>query len=390
MSEHHPLGASGASRWLACPGSVRLSQGIPDPGSSYADEGTRAHLLAELCLFNCIETRAVTNVEAARLGIAPEDLEEMREYVQIYLDYCASLGVGPAPAQVFIEKRVDLSPWIPGCFGTVDFGLLDEGSSTLHVVDLKYGQGVKVSASGNPQPRMYGLGLLGELEHLYNIEWVEMHIVQPRLDHVSTVTLQVSELHAWAQTVLVPGAQAALHPEAPLHPGEHQCRFCRASAVCPARAAANQDLARRDFDGELLPPQALSLEEIAALLPGLDELRRWASDVQDYALAQAEAGRELPGYKLVEGRSNRAWVGDETATIAGLQQLGLTEGEVTSRKLLGIPAIEKALGGARKAAPLLEPLITKPVGKPALVPAADPRPALSSASSARVDFAETP
>lgn len=388
MSAHHPLGASGASRWLACPGSVRLSQGIPDPGSSYADEGTRAHLLAELCLFNGIDTAAVTNVEAAKLGIAPEDLEEMREYVQTYLDYCASLGVGPAPAQTFVEKRVDLSPWIPGCFGTDDFGLLDEWSATLHVVDLKYGAGVRVHAPGNPQPRMYALGLLGELEHLYSIESVQMHIVQPRLDHVSVETLPVATLHAWARDVLVPGAQAALHPEAPLNPGEHQCRFCRAAAVCPARAAANQDLARRDFDGELLPPQALSLEEIAALLPGLDELRRWASDVQDYALAQAEAGRELPGYKLVEGRSNRAWAGDETATLAALQALGLAEYQITSRKLVGIPAIEKALGGPKVAAALIEPLITKPVGKPALVPAADPRPALSSASSARCDFAE--
>lgn len=386
MSEHHPLGASGASRWLACPGSVRLSQGIPDAGSRYADEGSEAHLLAELCLTNGIAAADVTEVEAAKCR-ATFPLE-MREYVQSYLDYCAGLVQGPGLR--FIEAQVDLSRWIPGCFGTVDFGVLHELSATLHVVDLKYGSGVRVDAAGNPQPRMYALGLLTELEHLYNIEAVEMHIVQPRLDHVSTEVLSTDALHEWARTVLVPGARAAMHPTAPLVPGEHQCRFCRAAAVCPARAAANQDLARRDFDGELLPPQALSLEEVAALLPGLDELRRWASDVQDYALAQAEQGKDVPGYKLVAGRSNRAWASDETATITALQALGLAEYQITSRKLVGIPAIEKALGGPKVAAALIEPLITKPVGKPALVPAADPRPALSSASSARVDFAETP
>lgn len=387
MSAHHPLGASGASRWLACPGSVRLSDGIPDAGSAYADEGSEAHLLAELCLSNGIAAASVTDAEAAKCR-ATWPLE-MREHVQTYLDYCA--GLSPRYGMCFVESQVDLSHWIPGCFGTVDYGLLDEHAATLHVVDLKYGAGVKVSAPGNPQPRMYALGLLAELEHLYNIESVEMHIVQPRLDHVSTEPLSVDALHEWARTVLVPGAQAALHPAAPLNPGESQCRFCRARAVCPARAAANQDLARRDFDGDLIPPQALSLAEIAALLPGLEELRRWASDVQDYALAQAEAGQEVPGYKLVAGRSNRSWLGDDDTVIATLlQSTTLSLGDITTRKIAGIPAIEKALGGAKKAAPLLEPLITKPVGKPALVPVADPRPALCSASSARCDFAETP
>ena len=388
MSElHHELGASGASRYLACPGSVRISRGIPDQTSAYAEEGRLAHLLAELCLSNRIDAIDVNNTEAASIGIDPETLEAMRPHVQTYLDYCYEFST-TAPAEcTFIEKRVDLDPWIPGGFGTVDFGVFEQTSRTLHVIDLKYGAGVPVSALDNPQTRTYGLGLLLDLSIFYDITQVVLHIVQPRLDSISTETLKVTDLLDWGHEVLKPGVQAALQPDAPLVPGLKQCRFCRAAAVCPARAAANQDLARRDFDGALIPPEVLSLEEIAALLPHLDELRRWATDVQDYALAQAEQGRTVPGYKLVAGRSNRAWAGNETDTLDALLDIGLAMADITTSKLVGIPAIEKALGGAKRAAPLLEPLITKPVGKPALVPDADPRPALSSASSARSDFA---
>lgn len=391
MSElHHELGASGASRYLACPGSVRLSRGIPDQTSSYAEEGRLAHLLAELCLRNHIDTVDVNNTEAASIGIDPETLETMRPHVQIYLDYCRSFVDSWSPDLVFIEQRVELSAWIPGGFGTVDFGVVDTLARRLHVIDLKYGVGVPVSAIDNPQTRTYGLGLLLDqlqLLYLYGIDQVRLHIVQPRIDNYSSETLSVVELLEWGLTVLKPGVQAALQPDASLVPGLKQCRFCRAAAVCPARASANQDLARRDFDGTLIPPEVLSLADIAALLPHLDELRRWATDVQDYALEQAEQGRTVPGYKLVAGRSNRAWAGNETDTLDALLDLGLAMADITTSKLVGIPAVEKALGGAKKAVPLLEPLITKPVGKPALVPDADPRPALSSASSARSDFA---
>jgi hypothetical protein len=359
----------------------------PDQTSAYAEEGRLAHLLAELCLSNRIDAIDVNNTEAASLGIDPETLEAMRPHVQTYLDYCRAFVDTWSPDLVFIEEWVDLDPWIPGGFGTVDFGVIDTLARRLHVIDLKYGAGVPVSAVGNPQTRTYGLGLLLDLCFLYDIDQVVLHIVQPRLDSISTETLKVTDLLNWGHSVLRPGVQAALQPDAPLVPGLKQCFFCRARKVCPARASANQAQARRDFDGTLIPPEVLSLADIAALLPHLDELRRWATDVQDYALAQAEQGRTVPGYKLVAGRSNRAWTGNETDTIDALLDLGLAMVDVTTSKLVGIPAIEKVLGGAKHAAHLLEPLITKPVGKPALVPDADPRPALSSASSARSDFA---
>lgn len=383
---HHPLGASSASRWMVCPGSVRLSEGIPDQQSAYAQEGTAAHHLAEVCLQNGLDALQIPDGFEVRFGA--EWPEEMREHVQGFLDYVRALTPACVADPLFYEAKVDLGPWIPGCFGTVDFAVLDTDQNLLHVVDLKYGQGRRVSAVRNPQLMMYSLGILAELEHLFEIEDVKMHIFQPRVGPPDVYQGSVADLYEWADKELVPAARATEAEDAPLVPGESQCFFCRARNQCPARAAANQALARLDFDEQLAAPELMTLEEIAELLPHLDELKRWATDLQDFALKQAEAGERIPGYKLVEGRSNRVWAFEEADTRKHLHALGLTVAQITTSKLVGIPVIEKLLGGPKKAQPHIEALIMEPPGKPTLVPETDPREALSSANSARNDFAE--
>jgi len=47
---HARLSPSSAERWMTCPGSVKLAEGIEDTGSSYAAEGTAAHEMAERIL----------------------------------------------------------------------------------------------------------------------------------------------------------------------------------------------------------------------------------------------------------------------------------------------------------------------------------------------------
>lgn len=383
---HHPLGASSASRWMVCPGSVRLSEGIPDQQSAYAQEGSAAHHLAEVCLQNKLDTQQISDAFEVRFGA--EWPEEVREHVQGFLDYVRALTPEGKVWPTFFEATVDLSPWIPGCFGTVDFAVLDTDQKLLHVVDLKYGQGRRVSANENPQLMMYALGILAELEHLFEIEDVKMHIFQPRVGPPDVYQCSVESLYEWADKKLVPAARATAAEDAPLVPGESQCFFCRARNQCPARAAANRALARLDFNGRPDMPELMTLEEIAELLPRLDELKRWATDLQDFALKQAEAGERIPGYKLVEGRSNRVWAFEEADTRKHLHALGLTVAQITTSKLVGIPAIEKLLGGPKKAQPHIEHLIMKPPGKPTLVPETDPREALSSANSACNDFAE--
>src|SRR5690606_38567405 len=111
-------------------------------------------------------------------GVAVD--EEMVESVQLYLDYCRAL-----PGQHYVEVRLDYSNYVPEGFGTADFVAYDEASSTLHVVDLKYGKGVRIDAEENEQGMLYGVGALNNLAWLGDVETVSLVIVQPRLDHVS-------------------------------------------------------------------------------------------------------------------------------------------------------------------------------------------------------------
>src|SRR5690606_30826303 len=192
------------------------------------------------------------------------------------------------------------------------------------VIDLKYGQGVPVSAEGNPQTRLYGLGAYEAYSALYDIDRVFMTIVQPRLDSISTEELSVAALLEWAEEVIVPAAKLAYAGEGNFYPGEH-CRFCRAKAVCRARAEANLELARFDF----AKPETLGPEEIAEILTQIErDFKAWISDVQDYALDQAtNHGVKFPGWKLVEGRSNRKY-SDEEAVKTTLRDAGYTDEQI--------------------------------------------------------------
>lgn len=377
MNAHAVLSASAAHRWLACPGSVRLTRDLPDTASVYAEEGTRAHELAALCLSRGWDAQSLPayaeQAEGEDWGLYPQ---EMRGHVQAYLELVRAI-----PGELHIETRVDFDRWAPGGFGTADALVVAE--RTAQVLDLKYGQGIRVEATANPQLMLYALGAYAEYDWLYGIDRWELTIHQPRLDHVDTWVIDTPELLAWGESIR-PVAQQALGADAPLVPGEKQCRFCAVNATCRARAEANQDVARAEFATPCQTPDTLSLDEIGTLLPKLAELTRWAADVQQYALDQALAGHGVPGHKLVEGRSLRQWR-DPAAVAAALRRLKYREADYYTKVLIGIGAAEKLLGGPKTAAPILDPLTVKPPGKPALVPEADKRPALPTAT-ARDDF----
>jgi len=362
---HSRFGPSAASRWLRCPGSVSLSEGIADESSAFAEEGTQAHALAEYCLTNIVDA-------AKAEGDYPAD---MRDAVQVYLDYCRGLGGD----QRLIETLVDFSEWVPEGFGTADYIAIHFDSASIDVVDYKHGMGVKVNAENNPQGMLYAIGAMREVDYLVEVETVRIHIVQPRLDHIDTWEVSATALTEFGQ-IASRAAEKALQPDPPFSPGEVQCRFCKANAICPARHEANIALAREEF-GVLPAPATLSLEQIAAILPRLPDFEAWAKDVRQYAEQQALAGEHVPGFKLVEGRSVRQWR-DEQAVIDALTEQGFSTDDYTSRKLIGLGAMEKLLGGKKAAKPFLDAMTVKPEGKPALVPDSDKRPALEQHSAA--------
>ncbi|CAK0766792.1 DUF2800 domain-containing protein [Gammaproteobacteria bacterium] len=365
---HHELGPSSARRWMACPGSVRLSRDIPDTGSDYAEEGTRAHELAEICLNQKYNTDDLPHDTGSpdddAWGKFPQD---MRQHVQTYLDFVRS-----RPGKMVAEIVVPLENWVLDGYGTADAIIMRDDEADL--VDLKYGMGVPVSAEDNPQLKLYALGAHAAYGWIYDIKRWNLIVHQPRLDNVSEWSISTDDLLAWGETVKV-AAALAMTEDAPLIPGEKQCRFCKARAICRARADQHLDDAMRSFSTPVPKPETLDIAEIGGLLPRIGEIESWCADVRSYALQQALEGASVPGHKLVEGRSIRRWV-EESLVVGALTGAGIPEADLFERSLIGIPAAEKLLGGKKKAAPALSPLVVKPQGKPALVPESDERLAI--------------
>lgn len=406
MASHALLGASSAHRWLACPPSARLElmAGTTDEGSPFAAEGTAAHAYAELELsyrLGHITKRQYSGrlkKHKATEWWGPEMEEAIDDYAAEVMSIVECLRLEGGHPAVELEQRVDYSEYVPGGFGTADVAVLSEG--VLHVIDLKYGKGVPVSAEGNPQLRLYALGAALKYQMIYSFDEVRMSIVQPRLGSSSTDSISLTELLRWAEEYVAPRAKLADAGEGEYNPGEAQCRWCRAKAICRARAEANLKAACEDFSLDALPedpdevdlsvplPELLSVEEVAALLPLLPRIEAWAKDVQEWALAQArDHGTRFPGYKLVEGRSNRKII-QPGAAMDALALEGFAASDYQKpAELVPIGKLEKLLGKARFAE-VLGAYVDKPAGKPALVPESDKRPEISSAESAAADFAE--
>lgn len=385
---HALLGASSAHRWLLCTPSARLEAQVPDTGESspFAAQGTEAHALAELELSR--ETGKISKRQyAARMRTRKASEyhdEEMVEAVSGYVDTVMGIvrdmrdELGSEP-YVDLEQRVDFSGYVPEGFGTADVVLVC--GDVVHVVDLKYGKGVPVDARDNPQLRLYAIGAVDKYDVLGGFREARMTIVQPRLSSSSTDVVAVDELRSWASDYVQPRARLAWRGEGEFAPGDDTCRFCRVRATCRARADAALETAREDFGAETLTD-----EEIAELLPRLDDIEAWCRDVKDYALQQMLDGRaSYEGYKLVEGRSTRS-ISDPERAMDVLDKAGIpAEDYLKPYQLKGITALTKALG-KKRFGELLGDLVVKPAGKPALVPESDRRPAISGLASAKEDF----
>lgn len=384
-NSHARLSASAADRWIHCPGSITLTEELhlPNTGSAYADEGTMAHSVAEWKL-----TNARKGPKYKKAVKAWEESEhwsgEMDEATDFYADEVQAVYIRllqeDAATVLMVEQRVDLGEWIPGGFGTSDAVII--GAGEIHVCDLKYGKGVRVEAEENPQLRLYGLGSAALFADLYDFENVVLHIIQPRLDHVSEEHISLADLQAWGDEVIRPAAKEASEGSERQACGAW-CKFCPAKAVCRARAEENLALARMEFR----KPPALTPEEIAEVLGQIDQLQAWAKDVADYALEQALNGEHYDGWKLVEGRANRRYA-DESKVAEKLRGEGFDDAMLYEKKLLTITAMEK-LVGKKRFAELMEAdgLVIKPTGKPVLVPVSDKREELNTATAAASDFA---
>ena len=376
LTKHSPTGASSMYRWEACPGSVALCATLPPaPSSVYAEEGTRAHEIAA----------AILRKGHRFCAQSPEMADAVNTYVKVCDGYFTSehqkLG-----AQRWIEQHLDASASIPGMYGTVDCLIYWPWLKKLIVIDFKYGSGVYVGAKDNTQLMYYAAAAVCTLEGITDVESVELVIVQPRLisgEDEGIRRAEITDVGLGNFILRVRGAiKATQDPNAPLSAGDH-CRFCPAAAVCPKLNEARDLALLSDFSKPLVPEKTYSPETIKKALDSLDALKAYIKAVDELAYRELEAGREIPGYKLVAKRPTRK-INDADRVIQILTSNGYTAEEIKTTPELKSPAqLEKTIKKQHK--PLLEPYIVSESSGHVVVPESDPRPAIEG-RNATADF----
>lgn len=363
--KHAILSPSSAHRWMVCTPSARMEEAFPDESSTYAEEGALAHEYAEKVL------------KMALKGDIPVELLdglelEMRHAVIDYVRDCIRLAIG------LVESRTDDAkerlmtavenatsiPCVPEGFGTIDF--LAHNGETLVIVDFKYGKGRKVDAKDNPQLILYASGCLANLPTIKNIKLV---IVQPRLKHKDAAgytRAEIKEFEAKVEKI----AEKAFRGEGDFVSGEH-CKFCSAKAVCTAHA---KDIATTE--PKMIAPKELTVDEVAELIPKAELIADWLSAAKQYLLGECLAGREVKGYKAVEGRATRVW-SDQDKALELIEKAGFDKALIYETAPLSLAKLEKVVG-KKEFSELVGEYITRKAGKPTLAPADDKRPALKS------------
>lgn len=384
---HATVTASGYERWSHCTAAPRYEEQFPSESSVYADEGTLAHNVCELYgrkKFTVMSTRKF-NAELKKLKADPLWQDEMIKTAEAYVDFLTEKANEFASVpRVSFEVRVDLSDYIPDGFGTCDNYMV--GGDVLRITDYKHGKGVKVSAVNNGQMRLYALGVLKLLFPIYGdtIKRVCTAIVQPRIsEEVEEEWLTVEELLKWGEGEAKPKAQAAYFGLGTFCAGEW-CRFCRGKAECRARAqhyagfsqyvgAIPEGLAEQE---DATPAEEITIltdAEVADLLRQAQGLIGWYEDLQNYARDAILSGREIPGWKVVEGRKVRAFKNTDKA-LDIMRGAGYDDAVLFERKPLTLAQLEK-LTGKKAFAELMDGEITWPPGKPTLTTADDKRAA---------------
>ena len=371
---HAIVTASGFDRWYHCTAAPRFEEQFPDGSSVYADEGTLAHAVCELHGKKkfTVMTKRKFNADLKKLMANELWSEEMLKTAAFYVDFLTEkANEFQSMPQVFFETRVDLTEYIPEGFGTCD--CIMAGDGVLRITDYKHGKGVQVSSINNGQMRLYALGALKYLYPIFGdtITRVCTAIVQPRItEDVTEEWLSVDELKAWGETVK-PKAQAAFFGMGTFEPGEW-CRFCKGKAQCRARAGYNagfeQFINKAPANAPVVKPgkdPCLSDAEVADLLARAADLADWYEDLQSYATEAILAGREIPGYKVIEGQRKRMFTDNEKA-LEKMREQGYDDAILFERKQKTLAQMEE-ITGKKSFAEIMGDLITWTKGKPKLV-----------------------
>jgi hypothetical protein len=388
-NKHALLSPSSSSRWLNCTPSARLEAlEIETSPSEYAEEGTEAHLLAAIKLsymLGHISPAVYGNQFETFIMTSRYYNSEFNEFVNAYCQEVMDIikvDYADEPVEVFLEETVKFEDIVPQGSGQSDVVIV--GRSFIHIVDLKFGKGVPVSAIDNTQLRLYALGALKTFRLKGIFTKVRMTIIQPRLYDKSTDELTVMFLNDWAETYVKPRAELAFRGEGKFVPGNH-CKFCKLKVKCEALAQTQLDTARAEFElavvddpvaPTILEPNQMSPEMLARILTIAPKFQDWFKDVVAYATSSMiNQGLQLPGYKVVRGRSNRV-ITDKDKVVEILRTNGYSEeAYLKPVEMLGLTGLEKNIG-KKVLDKLVSDYIIKPEGQPTIAPISDPREAI--------------
>lgn len=377
-AQHALLGASSSHRWLECTPSARAEERCQDSGSEFAREGSLAHAIAAKKLKMKLGLPYFT--ETAEIRELAEYLTgEMEEYTTEYADFVMSryrlaeeqTPEGKPKPEIRIEQRLDYSGWAPEGFGTGDCVIV--GHDRLEIIDFKYGKGVAVEAEENPQMKLYALGAVEEFDYGYFFDRIILTIYQPRIGNISSWGTTISELLHWGEDVVRPLAKIAWRGEGARKSGEW-CKFCKVKGDCPRLAidSASDFQQNPNADG-------IDTDSLSRILQTLPLIKDWVKAIEDRSLKMALEGEEIPGWKLVEGRSVRKITDSEGAANA-LRGIGASDDEIfRPRELRTLTDLEKTFG-KKEFARVCGGFIEKPAGKPTLVEESDKRKALKEKS----------
>jgi hypothetical protein len=400
---HALFSPSSAYCWINCKASTAAQLGQPDDSSEFADDGTASHELAKWCLDNGNDAVAYMD-RVIKVGEREFEVDDERaEYVQMYVDgvreRIEAYKLTGATVEVLVEQRLSIEHITgeKGAKGTSDCVLIavwPDGRAEICVIDLKYGRGVEVSAVENYQGMIYAEAARNEHADFYDFTSVRIVIHQPRVsEKPSEWEITPLGLTAWIQEVAKPAAeQGMLYVESvdfvPLsmgdfNPGEKQCRFCKAKAICPALAKHVEETIGHDFDviaGAAFDSAMVELldnDQLGDIYLSLDLIDSWAKAVRGRIEYELLNGNVVPGVKLVQGRRGaRQWSSTEEAE-ALLKSMRLKMDEMYNFKLISPTQADKLLA---KESPRrwkkVESLITQRDGAPSVAPESDKRPAL--------------
>ena len=411
--EHALFAPSSAYTWIECAASTAAQIGQPDESSEFADEGTAAHILMKRCFDDDTDTQACIG-DVIKVGEREFEVDdEMAEYVQMYVDgvrdRVAAYELAGATVTLLIEQRLSIEHITgeKGAKGTIDTGILavfPNGRATAESRDLKFGRGVEVEVVQNYQQMIYAAALLEEYSDFMEFDTVNLVIHQPRVTEAPAEwQITPAQLLEWIDTVARPAAERGqLYIDsadfAPLqvsdfNPGEKQCRFCKAKAVCPALAIHIEtivgaefeklaDIAASDEPAERTAGDVMMLDNAAlgTIYPALPLIESWGKAVLARIEHELLNGQAVPGVKLVQGRrGHRQWSSAEEAEKL-LKAMRLKSDQMYNFKVISPTQCEKLLS---KESPRrwkkAEALIVQREGSPSVAPESDKRPALSIA-----------